>query len=77
LYAYFYDPGKAEKKINSWGLYQPAKEFARMGVGTTTHEWRITHINKDYSVCIAESWILIVVVCVISCCPGCAIEDLR
>ena len=52
LYAFFYDPVKVEKKINSWGIYQPAKEFARMGLGTKTNEWRMTYINKDYSVCI-------------------------
>jgi hypothetical protein len=50
LYAFFYDPGKIEKKINSWGIYQPAQEFARMGLGTKTKEWRLTYINKDYSV---------------------------
>jgi hypothetical protein len=51
LYAFFYEPGKVEKKINAWGIYNPVKEFARMGVGTKTMEWRITNINKDYSVC--------------------------
>ena len=50
LYAFFYEPGKVEKRFNSWGLYKPEKEFARMGVGTLTNEWRITNINKDYSV---------------------------
>ena len=50
LYAFVYQPGKAEKKFNSWKIYQPEKEFARMGLGTMTNEWRITSINKDYSV---------------------------
>jgi hypothetical protein len=50
LYAFFNEPGKVEKKINAWGIYQPAKEFARMGLGTKTNEWRITQINKDYQV---------------------------
>lgn len=50
LYAFFYDPGKIEKKFSSWGIYQPAKEFARMGLGTKTTEWRLSHINKDYLV---------------------------
>jgi|SRR5277367_817039 hypothetical protein len=54
LYAFFYEPGKVEKKINAWGIYQPVKEFERMGLGTKTNEWRITHINKDYQVC--EAW---------------------
>jgi myotubularin-related protein 6/7/8 len=55
LYAFFYEPVKVEKKINSWGIYQPAKEFERMGLGTRTSEWRLTNINKDYSVYIAVS----------------------
>jgi myotubularin-related protein 6/7/8 len=50
LYAFFYEPVKVEKKINSWGIYQPVKEFERMGLGTTTSEWRLTNINKDYPV---------------------------
>lgn len=50
LYAFFYEPGKVEKKINAWGIYNPVKEFTRMGLGTKTMEWRITNINKDYSV---------------------------
>jgi len=51
LYAFFYEPVKVENKINSWGIYQPLKEFERMGLGTKTNEWRLTNINKDYSVC--------------------------
>jgi myotubularin-related protein 6/7/8 len=50
LYAFFYEPGKVEKRINSWGLYQPEKEFERMGVGSKTNEWRVTQINKEYQV---------------------------
>jgi myotubularin-related protein 6/7/8 len=54
LYAFYYEPGKAEKKINSWGIYHPEKEFARMGLGSKTNEWRISHVNKDYSVCVSQ-----------------------
>jgi myotubularin-related protein 6/7/8 len=50
LYAFFYEPGKVEKRINSWGLYRPEKEFQRMGVGSKTNEWRVTQINKEYQV---------------------------
>jgi myotubularin-related protein 6/7/8 len=50
LYAFFYDPGRVEKRINAWGIYNPEKEFERMGLGTRTQEWRFTTINKDYSV---------------------------
>jgi hypothetical protein len=77
LYAFFYEPGKVEKKINAWGIYNPVKEFARMGIGTKTMEWRITNINKDYSVC--AGWggsSLIVVVSYLSGYISCAVKDL-
>jgi len=51
LYAFFYKAMKQERKFQSWDIYNPVKEFARMGLGTRTNEWRITKINKDYSVC--------------------------
>jgi myotubularin-related protein 6/7/8 len=75
LYAFFYQPGKAEKKFNAWKIYEPEKEFARMGLGTRTHEWRITHINKDYSVLKVCSTLMIVVL-KLSSYIRCADEDL-
>jgi len=50
LYAFFHQPGKGEKNFNSWKIYNPEREFARMGMGTKTNEWRITTLNKDFSV---------------------------
>ncbi|KAK9471079.1 protein-tyrosine phosphatase-like protein [Dipodascopsis tothii] len=51
LYAYFYNPGSAEKNVNSWNIYDPVREFQRMGVGTTVPTWRITDVNRDYEFC--------------------------
>lgn len=76
LYAFFYEPGKVEKKINGWSIYQPVKEFARMGLGTKTNEWRITHINKDYQVLEASKVDLMVVMSVLSCYSGSTSKDL-
>lgn len=51
LYAFFYQPVAIEKRCNGWKHYNPIKEFERMGVGTDRCKgWRITNINKDYSV---------------------------
>jgi myotubularin-related protein 6/7/8 len=52
LYAFTYQPQPPEKEVNSWGFYDPAKEWRRMGVGDTSRKnsWRISNINHDYSV---------------------------
>lgn len=51
LYAFYYQPGNIEKRINGWNLYNPLKELERMGVGTDrVTGWRITDINKNYAV---------------------------
>ena len=34
LYAYSYPPGSIEKKSNGWKIYDPRKEYERMGIGT-------------------------------------------
>lgn len=52
LYAFYYQPGAVEKRYNGWNIYNPLKEFERMGVGTDKCVgWRITDINKRYTVC--------------------------
>lgn len=33
-----------------WGIYEPEKEFARMGVGSRSKAWRASEINADYEV---------------------------
>jgi len=51
LYAYSYAPGSIEKKFNGWKIYDPRKEYERMGIGTERCKgWRISKINKDYAV---------------------------
>ena len=51
LYAFYYQPITNEKRFNGWNHYDPVKELRRMGVETDRCKgWRITNINKDYSV---------------------------
>lgn len=51
LYAFSYCPGPKERKANGWGVYDPLKEYERMGIGTERCKgWRISKINKDYTV---------------------------
>lgn len=51
LYAFYYQPKSSERRCNGWTLYNPVKEFERMGVGTDRSKgWRVTNINNDYSV---------------------------
>jgi myotubularin-related protein 6/7/8 len=51
LYAFYYQPGADEKRCNGWWAYNSLKELERMGVGTHRCKgWRISNINKDYSV---------------------------
>jgi len=52
LYAFSYQPQAPEKGVNYWGLYDPMKEWRRMGVGKDEagNKWRISKINTDYGV---------------------------
>ena len=51
LYAFSYQPLKAEKPFNGWTLYDPRAEFRRQGISTKSVDrgWRISLINKDYT----------------------------
>ncbi|KAK9235334.1 protein-tyrosine phosphatase-like protein [Lipomyces kononenkoae] len=60
LYAFYYHPGSAERTVNTWNIYDPIKEFQRMGVGTTIKSWRVTTINKDYEFCPTYPSVLVV-----------------
>ncbi|KAI5477738.1 protein tyrosine phosphatase [Pseudohyphozyma bogoriensis] len=53
LYAYFYDGGEDRKgkKKEGWDVYQPEKEFKRMGLGTRSSAWRVSKINNDFEFC--------------------------
>ncbi|KAL2002330.1 hypothetical protein VTN02DRAFT_158 [Thermoascus thermophilus] len=50
LYAFTYQPQAPEREFNGWDLYDPLKEWARLGVGKegSNTSWRISHINADY-----------------------------
>jgi myotubularin-related protein 6/7/8 len=50
LYAYAYQPRIPFTANNGWKIYDPIKEYQRMGVDNTTDMWRFTTINQDYKV---------------------------
>ncbi|KAK9895575.1 phosphatases II [Cystobasidium minutum MCA 4210] len=55
LYAYCTDPQTIDSK--AWNIYDPKKEFARMGVFDSdnskarTSSWRFTNVNASYDYC--------------------------
>ncbi|KAL8833916.1 MAG: hypothetical protein Q9170_004020 [Blastenia crenularia] len=51
LYAFTYQPQPPEKEINGWDLYDPGKEYERLGIGQKDSDkgWRISNINTDYA----------------------------
>ncbi|VDB82792.1 unnamed protein product [Peniophora sp. CBMAI 1063] len=51
LYAFFYSPNPPLPTNDGWSIFNPRKEFGRMGVGTRSKAWRFTDINKDYTFC--------------------------
>lgn len=62
LYAFVFTPPPPERVVNGWNVYDPLKEYERMGLGTKTRDWRISKINNSYTVgtgaCLnVESWI--------------------
>lgn len=50
LYAYAYQPRIPFTANNGWKIYDPIKEYERMGVDKITDMWRFTTINQDYKV---------------------------
>ena len=54
LYAFTYQPQGPEKDVvpSGWSIYDPMKEWRRMGVGCDGggRNWRISKINTDYGV---------------------------
>ena len=52
LYAFNYQPQSPEKDMDGWHIYDPGREWRRMGVGTVDSKanWRISQINQDYAV---------------------------
>jgi myotubularin-related protein 6/7/8 len=53
LYAFNYSSNAVEREIKGWDLYNPIKEFERMGISESgTHKaWRISAINSKYEYC--------------------------
>ena len=53
LYAFSYSPTGPEKDVQGqgWTLYDPMREWRRMGLGDEKRQnnWRITNMNKDYA----------------------------
>ncbi|GAA6001576.1 hypothetical protein JCM10207_006734 [Rhodosporidiobolus poonsookiae] len=53
-YAFFCKGAQADKKgkgKTGWAIYNPAEEFARMGVGSRSKAWRFSSINADFQFC--------------------------
>lgn len=49
LYAFSYKQVKIEQGFNGWEIYNVKREFERQGVDFD--KWRLTDLNKDYSLC--------------------------
>ncbi|EXJ95905.1 hypothetical protein A1O1_01030 [Capronia coronata CBS 617.96] len=53
LYAFTYQPQGPERDVspNGWSLYDPMREWRRMGIGHDNKKsnWRISVINQDYA----------------------------
>ncbi|KAI8589235.1 Myotubularin-like phosphatase domain-containing protein, partial [Geranomyces variabilis] len=47
-YAFSYQPDKPYPAGAKWRMFDPAKEFARLGVNTLTDQWRFTTLNENY-----------------------------
>ncbi|KAG1055955.1 hypothetical protein G6F46_007188 [Rhizopus delemar] len=47
LHAYSYQPQVPYLTNNGWSIYDPIKEYERMGIGSSD-KWRFTIINRDY-----------------------------
>jgi myotubularin-related protein 6/7/8 len=63
LYAFAYQPQVPEKDVNSWGIYDPMREWRRMGLGDDSRKsnWRISSINSDYVVCFQLSHVDVII----------------
>ncbi|CAI2163102.1 5917_t:CDS:2 [Funneliformis geosporum] len=60
VYAFYYTPEKEFKCQDGWNVYDPLKEFDRMGVCTITESWRFSHVNRSYNFCPTYPFILVV-----------------
>ncbi|KXS16669.1 phosphatases II, partial [Gonapodya prolifera JEL478] len=63
LFAFSYrntSPSVSSSSANIWCPYIPEREFARMGVGTRTGEWRLSTVNQEYQLCPTYSRVIVV-----------------
>ncbi|PRT55019.1 Phosphoinositide 3-phosphatase [Wickerhamiella sorbophila] len=51
LYAFVYRPAPPESNFNCWDLYDPVKEYRRMGIVPEDTSWRITNANNSFTLC--------------------------
>ncbi|KAK2767488.1 hypothetical protein FQN54_003645 [Arachnomyces sp. PD_36] len=53
LYAFTFKPPPPELQCNGWNIYNPLREWQRLGVGNggLNSSWRVSHINTDYGFC--------------------------
>jgi hypothetical protein len=84
LYAFAYQPQLPEKNVNSWGIYNPMKEWRRLGVADASPKtnWRISSLNADYGVSMGPHQVKtvvakLVVLPYISSPSGCSLVDIR
>ncbi len=53
MYAFFYRPMYSNSEVveDGWTAFSTEAEFSKL-ILQSENEWRISHVNKDYSVCI-------------------------
>ncbi|RKP07726.1 protein-tyrosine phosphatase-like protein, partial [Thamnocephalis sphaerospora] len=60
LHAFFYQPTPPRDIMEGWSRYDPKREYARMGVGVSSDEWRFTSVNENYELCATYPHCLVV-----------------
>lgn len=60
LYAFVYSPATVEKDFNGWSLYDPEREYRRMGAIGPDAKWRLSSANKHHKVCPTYPRLLVV-----------------
>ena len=82
LYAFSYQPQLPEKEVNGWRIYDPRREWQRLGISDKCVDrgWRISKINADYGVGLLDHWakarefmkclVLADIPCFVSCALG-------
>lgn len=60
LYAFVYSPATVEKDFNGWAIYDPEKEYRRMGALGPGSKWRLSTVNKNHRVCPTYPRLLVV-----------------